>query len=43
MIYRENAQVINSVAADPAAVSYAWLKDVEHDSRIRILRVVWHD
>ncbi|HEV7611749.1 MAG TPA: hypothetical protein VGO37_07745 [Steroidobacteraceae bacterium] len=43
MVYRENAQVISSVAADPAAVSYAWLKDVERDSRIRILRVVWHD
>jgi hypothetical protein len=43
MIYRENSQLISSVAGDTAAVSYAWLKDVEHDSRIRILRVVWHD
>lgn len=43
MVYRENSQLINSVAGDTAAVSYAWLKDVEHDSRIRILRVVWHD
>ena len=43
MVYRENAQLINSVAADRSAVSYAWLKDVEHNSRIRILRVVWHD
>ena len=43
MVYRENAQLIDSVAADPASVSYTWLKDVEHDSRIRILRVVWHN
>ncbi len=43
MVYRENAQLINSVAADSATVSYSWLKDVEHDSRIRILRVVWHN
>jgi hypothetical protein len=43
MVFRSTAQLIKSVAADPAAVSYAWRKDVEHDGRIRILRVVWHD
>ena len=43
VVYRSNAQLINSVATDMAAVSYAWRKDVGHDSRIRILRVVWHD
>jgi hypothetical protein len=43
VVYRSTAQLIDSVAADPAAVSYAWRKDVEHDGRIRILRVVWHD
>jgi hypothetical protein len=42
-VYRSNAQLIAAVAADRDAVSYAWLKDVEHDGRIRILRVVWHD
>jgi hypothetical protein len=41
--YHSNAQLINAVAADPAAVSYAWARDVERDARIRILRVVWHD
>lgn len=43
LVYRSNAQLISGVAADPAAVSYAWRKDVEHDGRIRVLRVVWHD
>ncbi len=43
MVYRNNVKLIDGVAADPTAVSYAWLKDVEHDGRIRILRVVWHD
>ena len=43
LVYKGNAQLISGVAADSAAVSYAWRKDVEHDSRIRILRVVWHD
>jgi hypothetical protein len=41
--YHSNAQLISAVAADAAAVSYAWARDVEHDARIRILRVVWHD
>ena len=42
-VYQSNAQLISSVAADPTAVSYAWLKDVEGDRRIRVLRTVWHD
>ena len=42
-VYQSNAQLISSVAADPTAVSYAWLKDVERDRRIRVLRTVWHD
>jgi hypothetical protein len=41
-VYRSNSQLISSVAADPTAVSYAWLKDVEGDRRIRILRTLWH-
>jgi hypothetical protein len=42
-VYKDIAQLIDAVAADPNAVSYAWTKDVEHDSRIRILRVLWYD
>jgi hypothetical protein len=42
-IFKDKVQLINAVAADPTAVSYAWAKDVQHDRRIRILRVLWHD
>jgi hypothetical protein len=42
-IYADRVTLINSVAADPTAVSFAWAKDVQHDKRIRILRVLWHD
>jgi hypothetical protein len=41
--YKNIALLINSVAADPSAVSYAWAKDVAHEPRIRILRVLWYD
>jgi hypothetical protein len=41
--YKDIALLINSVAADPSAVSYAWAEDVAHESRIRILRVLWYD
>jgi len=42
-VYKSESELIGAVAADPAAVGYAWGKDVEHDPRVRILRVVWHD
>ena len=42
-IFEDKVALINAVAADPTAVSYAWAKDVQHDRRIRILRVLWHD
>jgi hypothetical protein len=41
--YKDIALLLQAVAADPGAVSYAWAKDVAHDSRIRILRVLWYD
>jgi hypothetical protein len=43
VVYHSNAQLIDSVALDPTAVSYAWMRDVAHDTRVRILRVVWHN
>jgi hypothetical protein len=43
MVYKSESELINAVAADPAAVGYAWGRDVAHDPRVRILRVVWHD
>jgi hypothetical protein len=42
-VYKDIGQLIGAVAADPSAVSYAWAKDVAHDVRIRILRVLWYD
>ena len=37
------SQVIEKLRADPSAVSFVWLRDVAHDPRIRILRVLWTD
>ena len=41
--YKDIALLLKAVIADPTAVSYAWAKDVAHDSRIKILRVLWYD
>jgi ABC-type phosphate transport system substrate-binding protein len=42
-VYKDIRQLIQAVAADPSAVSYAWVKDVARDARIRILRILWYD
>ncbi len=42
-VHTNSTTLINSVAADPTAVSFAWAKDVQHDKRIKVLRVLWHD
>jgi hypothetical protein len=41
--YRDMGPLIKAVESDPTAVSYAWAKDVAHDPRIKILRVLWYD
>lgn len=41
--FKDTIQLIQAVAADPNAVSYAWATDVAHDSRVRIVRVLWQD
>jgi len=41
--YKDITLLIQAVASDPDAVSYAWTKDVAHDARIKILRVLWYD
>jgi hypothetical protein len=41
--YKDIALLLKAVEDDPTAVSYAWAKDVAHDSRIKILRVLWYD
>jgi hypothetical protein len=42
-VYRNTAQLYAAVAADPSVFSVAWLKDVEHNPRLKVLRVLWHD
>jgi hypothetical protein len=42
-IYKYASQLINVVASDPLAVSYVWARNIAHDPRVRVLRVVWHD
>jgi len=41
--YKDIDLLIKAVIADPTAVSYTWAKDVAHDSRIKILRVLLYD
>jgi hypothetical protein len=43
LAYKDIALLIKAVIADPTAVSYAWAKDVVHEPRIKILRVLWYD
>jgi hypothetical protein len=42
-VYRDIAPLLQAVAADRSAVSYAWTQDVALDPRIKTLRVLWHD
>lgn len=42
-VYKSAGQLVDAVAADPVVVGYAWARDVAHDARVRILRVLWHD
>ena len=41
--YTDTGSLLDAVAADRSAVSFAWARDVQHDKRIRVLRVLWHD
>jgi hypothetical protein len=42
-LYRNTRMLLDAVASDPAAVSYAWAADVARDTRIKALRVLWHE
>ncbi len=42
-VYTNTIVLLDTVAADPAAVSFAWARDVQRDKRIKILRVLWRD
>ena len=34
-------RVIEALYADPQAVSYMWRRDVEHNPRLKVLRILW--
>jgi hypothetical protein len=42
-VYTNTSQLLNAVAADPTAVSFAWYRDVALNKKIKVLRVLWHD
>jgi hypothetical protein len=42
-VYKKSNELIDAVASDPTVVGYAWVKDIKHDPRIRVLRIVWHE
>jgi hypothetical protein len=37
------AQVLQGLYADPNAVSFMWLRDVSHNPRVRVIRVLWSE
>jgi hypothetical protein len=41
--YTQVADVIAALSADPYAVSFMWNRDVGHNSRLRVIRVLWGD
>jgi hypothetical protein len=36
-------RVLQALYSDPRAVSFAWLRDVAQDPKIRVIRVLWDD
>jgi len=41
--YTRVAEVIAALSADPDAVSFMWSRDVGHNPRLRVIRVLWAD
>lgn len=37
------ARLTEELYADPLAVSYMWLRDVEHNPRLKVLRILWSE
>ena len=37
------APVLEVLYSDPNAVTFMWLRDAEHDPKIRVIRVLWTD
>lgn len=40
---KTQADVFDALHADPNAVTFMWLRDVEHNQKIRVIRVLWTD
>jgi hypothetical protein len=43
VVYNHTALLLDAVAADSTAVSYAWAKDLQNYKHVKILRVLWQD
>ena len=41
--YGRAADVVAALSADPNAVSYMWQRDLGHNAKIRVIRVLWSD
>ena len=37
------AQVLQSLYADPNAVSFMWSRDIAHDPKVRVIGVLWSE
>lgn len=37
------ARLTEALYADPQAVSYMWMRDVEHNPRLKVLRILWSE
>jgi hypothetical protein len=43
MEYTRVADVTAALSADPYAVSFMWNRDLGHNPRLRVIRVLWGD
>jgi hypothetical protein len=41
--YSSVAELVAALTADPNAISFMWLRDVGHNPKVRIIRVLWSD
>lgn len=40
---RTTERALDSLYADPNAVTFMWLRDIAHNPRVRVIRVLWSD
>ena len=41
--FSSTPQLVAALSADPNAVSFMWLRDVGHNPRLRVIRVIWSE